>query len=221
MLPDDQAVTEDDQNTDSPDEGNEADDRATDARDDDLSLDELLERSQAEDESEPGQDEPDDKSKDVEARLAALEKDNAELRRENAQEKADAAINSAAADIKGLSEDLQNVPERAIKGYLYAFAEEKPGVLKIFANRDTRPQAWNDLKRVLAKEIAADLGGSGSDELAAGIQAAQDAVRGVSNKPVTDESEKVSNEKLTDMDNAEFEQHKVKLRKAEAAGAAR
>tara|TARA_Y100000310_G_scaffold322829_1_gene382388 strand:+ start:2270 stop:2938 length:669 start_codon:yes stop_codon:yes gene_type:complete len=220
MLPGEtQAVTGDVQNSDTPSEGNEDDGRAAGARDEDLSLDELLEQSQAEDDSEPEQIQVPADPPDMATRLAILEKDNEDNRRRDAQTLADAAINSAATEIKGLDGDLENVPERAIKGYLYAFAEEKPEVLRIFTNRDSNPQAWNKLKRSMAKEIAADLGGSGSDELAAGIQAAQDAVRGVSHKVATSDSDKPTNEALSEMTNDQFEAHKAELRKTEAAAA--
>lgn len=219
MLPE-QAVTTGDRNSDDSNESTEDDGRAEGARDDDLDLDALLEQSRDEDDSKPEQTSESEVSADVAARLERLEKETEANRRKDAQKAADAAINSAATEIKTLSDELAHVPERAIKGYLYAFAEEKPDLLKIFTNRDRNPKAWNDVKKAMAKEIAKDLGGAGSNDVAAGVQAVADAVRGVSHKSTTDDSLKVDPRVLAGMSNAEFEAHKAKLRASEA-GAAR
>ncbi|KKL28691.1 hypothetical protein LCGC14_2372620 [marine sediment metagenome] len=216
-----QAVTTDNPKADAPNEGTEDKGGAGDARDEDLDLDALLEASQAEGESVPettSESAPDD----VAARLAALEKDNKDNRRVTAQKEADVAINAAATEIKGLSADLEHVSERAIKGQLYLYAEEKPGVLKAFSNRDANPKAWNDVKRAIAKEIAKDLGGGGADDdLTAGIKAVKDAVRGVSHKSAADEPFKPDNKELSSKTDQEFAAWKDENREKLEAGATR
>ena len=195
MNPDDpQTVTEDQATADTPNEGKEAAPEATGAQDTtETDWEALLEDSQ----TETDKAKPEPKAEPDELKTLREEFDNmkANLSKKDVNE----GIATAVGRIKAGNEALKDMPDRAVRSYLYGLAEEHPEVLTAFGNRHQNPKAWTKAQDMIGKEMAKDFADMPDADLTAGVKAAADAVRGVSTTlPAKEEHDNKHYAKMSD-----------------------
>lgn len=190
-----QTVTEDSVAGDTSDEGKESASEATGAQD--TNWDELLSESQTETTSKP---ESEAETKD-DPPVSRVEFDS--LKDTISKRDVNDALNGAVATIKGGNDDLKAVNDRTVRNYIIGLADEHPGILTAFGNRQNDPGKWKKAQAMIGKEIAADLGDRPDANLTEDAEAAADAVRGVSTTLPAEE--KKDNAYYTAKSDAEFD----------------
>ena len=201
MTDDTQTVTGDQPAADAPNEGTEAQTEAPGAQDTaDTDWDALLDDSKPE--SEKPTPEPEAKSGELKALQAKVDRMEAAFSKKDADE----GITTAVGQIKAGNEALKGMPDRAVKSYLYGLADEHPEILSAFGDRHQNPKAWAKAQEMIGKEMAKDFSDMPDADLTAGVQAAANAVRGVSNQAPA--KQEYPDKVINAMTDAEFQQHK-------------
>ncbi|KKL05508.1 hypothetical protein LCGC14_2605340, partial [marine sediment metagenome] len=166
--------------------------------------DELLKDSQ----TEPDKAKPESAAeKSDEAPVSRVEFDA--LKNAMSKKDTDEGIAAAVDHIQEGNDALKGMPKRAVKSYLYGLADEKPAILSAFGDRHQNPKAWEKAQVLIGKEMAKDFADMPDADLTAGVQAAANAVRGVSNTSPAKDAE-LSNAQYSAMSDAEFEEQKRK-----------
>ena len=211
-IPDDpQTVTVDPVPADAPSKETEAEPEATGAQDTtDDEWGELLKASQPEPEIKP-EPKPDAESSG-ETPVSRAEF-NA-LRDAMSKKDTDEGISSAVDHIQAGNEALKDMPKRAVKAYLYGLADEHPEILKAFGDRHNHPKAWEKAQEMIGKEMEKDFADLPDADLTAGVQAAVNAVRGVSTTPPA--KQELSDKAVNAMTDAEFAAMKKEQTAAQA-----
>lgn len=109
-------------------------------------------------------------------------------------------VNETVAEIKKSLEI--DVPDRMIRGDLYARAEDDERFLVAFRDRRKNPSAWKGVVSNIAKEIRQDFENRPDADATADRNAVQTAVRSISGAPR--ESAPASNADMENMPDAEF-----------------
>lgn len=136
---------------------------------------------------------------DLKELLSYVKEDRENKIRDTAAKNLEETISS----IKG--EDMKNVPDKIVKGLLFATAEDNPKFLAAYQNRKSNPDAWKKVEKSLQKDLKSMLDGL-SDKSEEKRKRVADAVLNAKS-----ESSDVTPESLSQMSSKDFAAYKNKV----------
>ena len=200
MTDDDpQTVTVDPVPADAPSKETEAEPEATGAQD---TADTDWVALVADSQTEPEKAKPEPEASDLKDRIKILEEQQIIHQTELVSRDTSEGLTDAVQTIKTDNEGLKNVPDRLVEGFIYALNVKHPQLEVAFKARHKDPQAWSKAKEMIGKELTKDFADMPDANLTEGVEAARQAVRGVSNQPPA--KQEISDKVVNAMNDSEF-----------------
>lgn len=145
-----------------------------------------------------------EKPKDDQSKIDWLVEREEERQKAETRETTRSTVNEAVDVIK---KDLGlEIPDRMIRGDLYARAEDDPRFLNAFANRHKNPSAWSGVLSSVAKELRTEFESRPDENATADRNAVRNAVRSITGAPQQPASP--SNADLEKMSDHQFAEYK-------------